>query len=190
MRAALSAFTERLVSSPLGKQVMKIVLFGSHAKGTARQYSDLDVLIVANNGQELSDLIADLAFEIQMEYQVGLEPITISLDDLFPVRSYFVFNALRHGREVYAVAHEELKKEERKNLIALAEEYLTAAEHAAASGYWRLAVDAAYNAAELALKSLILKRDDDFPGSRGGLSAGLVSYTSNRESLRKRSGPS
>jgi len=168
-KAALNAFKERLLGSPLRDRVMKLVLFGSHAKGSAREESDLDILIVTNNGSELFDLIADLAFEIQMDYQVGVEPVTISLDELFPLRSYFLSNTLRYGQEVYAVSKEALKTEERRNLVNLADEYLTGAEHAAEHEYWRLAVDAAYNAAELAVKSLILKLDDDLPGSHGGL---------------------
>lgn len=168
-RLAVDAFKQRLLTSPLGGRVMKIVLFGSRAKGTAREDSDLDVLVVTSNGAELSDLIAELAFEIQMEFQVGIEPVTISLDDLFPLQSYFVSNTLRSGQEVYTVPDEALKKEERRNLINLADEYLTGAEHAAENEFWRLAVDAAYNAAELAIKSLILKFDDDLPASHGGL---------------------
>jgi uncharacterized protein (UPF0332 family)/predicted nucleotidyltransferase len=168
-REALNAFTERLLGSPLHSRIMKIVLFGSRAKGLAREDSDMDILIVTNNGNDLSDLIADLAFEIQMDYHVGIEPVTVPLDDLFPLRSYFLSNTLHHGQEVYAVPNEKLKQEERRNLVNLADEYLMGADHAAEHEYWRLAVDAAYNAAELAVKSLILKLDDDLPGSHGGL---------------------
>ena len=126
-------------------------------------------MIIAGKENKLPDLIADLAFEIQMKYRVGLEPVLFSLDELFPVKSYFLFNTMRYGQEVYSVPDETLKKEERKNLVNLSDEYLAGAEHAGDNEYWRLAVDAAYNAAELAIKSLILKVDDDLPGSHGGL---------------------
>ncbi len=125
-KAALNAFKERLLASPLGGKVMKIVLFGSCAKGTAREDSDLDVLIVANNGDELSDLMADLTFDVQMEYRVGLEPVTAALDELFPLHSYFLSNAMRYGQEVYAVSYEELKKELAKSLKERAEKELLA----------------------------------------------------------------
>jgi len=135
---------------------MKIIMFGSRAKGTARAESDLDVLIIVNNGRELTDWIADAAFEIQMGYRVSLEPIIAALDELFPLRSYFLSNMLRYG-------------EERRNLVNLADEYLAGAEHAAECEYWRLAIDVAYNAAELAIKSLLLKFDDDLPDPHGGV---------------------
>ncbi|MDA2936743.1 HEPN domain-containing protein [Acidobacteria bacterium AH-259-A15] len=166
---AVKAFKQELLNSPLGNRIMKIILFGSWAKGTAQEESDLDILVVANAGDGLSELIADLALEIQMEYQIGIEPVTISLDELFPLQSYFLFNTMSYGQEVYAVSGETLKTEERKNLLNLADEYLTGAEHAAEHEYWRLAVDAAYNAAEPAVKSLILKLNDDLAGSHGGL---------------------
>lgn len=134
-KAALNAFTARLLAGPFRDRIMKIILFGSHAKGAARPESDLDILIVTNNGDELSDFIADLALEIQMEYRVGLEPMTVGLDELFPVCSYFLANVMRYGQEVYAVPHETLKEEERKNLLKLAEEYLAGAEQAAEDGY-------------------------------------------------------
>jgi uncharacterized protein (UPF0332 family) len=70
---------------------------------------------------------------------------------------------------VYAVSNEALKTEERRNLINLADEYLDGAEHAANSEYWRLAVDAAYNAVELAVKSLLLKLESELPATHGGL---------------------
>ncbi len=168
-RSAVLEFKNRLLADPLCDRVMKIVLFGSHARGTVHDRSDLDILIIANKKNELTDLIADLTFEIQMKYRIGLEPVMFSLDELFPLKSYFLFNTMRYGQEVYSVSNAALKKEERKNLVNLSDEYLTGAEHSAKSEYWRLAVDAAYNAAELALKSLILKIDDDLPGSHGGL---------------------
>jgi uncharacterized protein (UPF0332 family) len=67
------------------------------------------------------------------------------------------------------VSNEALRKEERQNLINLADEYLDGAEHAANSEYWRLAVDAAYNAVELAAKSLLLKLENELPATHGGL---------------------
>lgn len=156
-RSAVMEFKNLLLADPLHDHIMKIVLFGSYARGTEHDRSDLDILIIASKQNELSDLIADLAFEIQMKYQVGLEPVMFSLDDLFPLRSYFLFNIMRYGKEVYSVSNAILKEEERKNLLNLSDEYLAGAEHTGKNEYWRLAVDAAYNAAELALKRVTLR---------------------------------
>jgi len=40
---------------------------------------------------------------------------------------------------------------------------------AAENGLWRVTIDAGCNAIELAVKSLILKHEDDIPGSHGGV---------------------
>jgi uncharacterized protein (UPF0332 family) len=93
----------------------------------------------------------------------------VSVDELFPPTSYFLWNVLRYGKEVYSVPTERLKNEERKNLLSLAEEYREGAQMAAENGLWRMTIDAGYNAIELTVKSLILKHEDDLPGSHGGV---------------------
>jgi uncharacterized protein (UPF0332 family) len=148
---------------------LKIVLFGSHAKGTADGDSDVDLLVIGNTDLDARETIADITLDIQMELGVGLEPIVATVDELFPVTSYFLHNVMRYGTEVYSVSTEEMKNEERRNLLSLSEEYLAAAQGARDGGSYRAAVDLGYNAAELAAKSLILERDDDLPGSHGGL---------------------
>lgn len=168
-RHALEAFKERLLGSSLRDRIARIVVFGSFVKGVVREDSDLDILVVTNDGDELSDFIADVTLEIQMRHKIGIEPVVVSIDEFFPVRSYFLSNVMRHGWEIYSMPPESLKEEERRNLIRLAEEYLSGARDAAKNEHWRLALDAAYNAAELAVKSLILKFDDDLPASHGGL---------------------
>ena len=55
------------------------------------------------------------------------------------------------------------------NLTRSAEEYLDAARDSLRNGYPRLAVDAAYNSAELGVKAMLLFRLDDIPGSHGGV---------------------
>jgi uncharacterized protein (UPF0332 family) len=54
-------------------------------------------------------------------------------------------------------------------LKTLAEEYLESASEVLATNHIRLAIDAAYNASELAAKGLILLKKDDIPGSHGGV---------------------
>lgn len=148
---------------------MKIIAFGSRLKGDAHSGSDLDVLVLTSRTNGIAQLISGLAFDIQMNERVGLEPVIASIDELFPLRSYFLFSVIRSGAEVFSVPDSVLKREERKNLVDLAEEYLAGAELAQSNGHWRLATDAAYNAAELATKSLILRYDDELPASPGGL---------------------
>jgi uncharacterized protein (UPF0332 family) len=164
---AANAFTRRLLAGPLRASLRKVVLFGSSVKGAASDHSDVDVLVVLSKPD--GGDVAQAAFETQCAERVGLEPIVVALEDLFPVTSYFLYTALRTGKEIYSVSPDLLKREERSNLLALAEEYLDGADQARGARQWRLAVDAAYNAAELAIKSLVLGLDDDLPGSHGGL---------------------
>ena len=165
----VSLFERKLLSSPGGYGVLKIVLFGSHAKGTAQPESDIDVLVVAGRESESREAVADAAFEAQMRHAAAIEPVVMSVDELFPVTSYFVKNALETGKEVFTVSDVELRDQERRNLIDLGDEYLAGADAVFTQGIWRLAADTAYNAAELAVKALILKHDSDLPGSHGGV---------------------
>jgi uncharacterized protein (UPF0332 family) len=56
-----------------------------------------------------------------------------------------------------------------KDLINLSEEYLESAKEVLTKNRVRLSLDAAYNSAELAAKALILLKEDDLPGSHGGI---------------------
>lgn len=64
---------------------------------------------------------------------------------------------------------EELKRSEAENYRSLSEEYLEGARLALRASSFRLAVDAAYNAAELCVKGLLLLKLEELPGSHGGL---------------------
>lgn len=113
----LEEFKNKLLESPAGPSILKIVLFGSHAKGKPKRESDIDVLILTNNGNKVWEGIFDVVFDIQTSYGVGLEPIICSVDDLFPLKSYFLYNVMSYGREVYSVEKEKIKGEERKSLL-------------------------------------------------------------------------
>ena len=63
----------------------------------------------------------------------------------------------------------EMKKIMVRDLLQLCEEYLDSSKDALAIQRVRMAIDAAYNAAELAAKALILLEQDDVPGSHGGV---------------------
>lgn len=62
-----------------------------------------------------------------------------------------------------------LKQKEIKNKLILGEEYLSSAKNSLKAGDLRLAVDAAYNSAELVMKALILSRKDSLPKRHGGI---------------------
>lgn len=165
---ALKLFMDKLLASKVAPYIRKVILFGSFAKGTATKESDLDVLILSSDGQQVHEEIAKIVFLFQMDYKIPIEPIIEDVDEILHP-SYFLYSVLNYGQEVYSVDKEKIKREARENLIRLAEEYLCGAEEVAKSGRFRMSIDAAYNAAELAVKSLILSKVDDLPASHGGV---------------------
>ena len=162
-------FVDFLLRSPAAGKVAKVVVFGSAVKGTATPDSDLDLLIVTRDGEAAAREIDGVLLDFQMQDPAPLEIVTCALGEIMPPTDYFLFNVLRYGKEVYSMPPEEMKKAAAGDLAALAREYLQAAEAALAGGHPRLAADGGYNAAELAVKGLILLKEDDLPGSHGGI---------------------
>jgi predicted nucleotidyltransferase len=110
---ALERFTERLIASPCGSQVAKIILFGSLAKGETRPESDIDVLVFCFDAAEaVRDACAEIAFEVATEAGEGIEALVYSLAEYFSPRSYFTYRASRYGKEVFSVDKQELKRRE------------------------------------------------------------------------------
>jgi len=166
---AISEFCKYLLSKDIGRYIVKIIHFGSTARGEESKRSDVDIMVVSSDGKEVRKRVAEAAFEIQTNYGIDIQPIVENLDDIVFINSYFIFNVLSYGREVYSVKKENLKKEACRNLTRLAEEYIDAARDSLKNKHPRLAVDAAYNAAELGVKAMLLLKLDDIPGSHGGI---------------------
>ena len=167
---ALKLFTRKLLSGRAGDKVAKVILFGSLAEGEATEESDIDVLVFSLDGREsLRNACAEVAFEVAMETGEGIEALVYPLREYFSPSTYFLYRASRRGKEVFSMDERELKRREVEGSRSLAESYLTGAERALAAGDLRIAVDAAYNAAELCVKGLLLLKIDQLPGSHGGL---------------------
>ncbi|MGH9204311.1 MAG: nucleotidyltransferase domain-containing protein [Vicinamibacterales bacterium] len=80
-RAALDAFVSRL-REQYGDQVVRVVLFDSKARGDGDAESDLDVLIVLNDGDwRFRDAVALIAFEPMIERGVVLSPLVVDMAD-------------------------------------------------------------------------------------------------------------
>lgn len=162
-------FLDLLLRSPVGARVVKVLVFGSAVKGTATPDSDVDLLIVTRDGEAMAREIDDILLDFQMESSAPLEIVTCALAEIVPPADYFLLNVLRYGKEVYSMPPEEIKRAAVRDLAALAREYLQASEDALGRGHLRLAADGGYNAAELAVKALILLKEDDLPGSHGAI---------------------
>lgn len=59
------------IKEKYGKNIEKIIMFGSKARGDFSQDSDIDILVVTNN-KNISRTISDEAFDILLKYGVYL----------------------------------------------------------------------------------------------------------------------
>ncbi len=169
-REAACYFAERLLESAVQDQIVKIVLFGSVSQGAARPSSDVDVLLIAAGDL---DCVRGVASDVQLDtyerYKEGVEYLVYPLERLRFPSSYFLDRVLRHGEELYRMNDQSIRRREAENYLQLAEEYLEGAEEAFKAKRWRMATDAAYNAAELCVKGLLLLEREELPTSHGGL---------------------
>lgn len=166
----VNRFIEALLHSEVGEKIVKVILFGSVIKSKAEKDSDIDILVVAGDGKQVADRIADVLLSIQMEGCGPIESITVDIDDIYPTRDYFLYNVLKYGKEVYSMPEEEIARLGARRLMDLSEEYLQSASDAIQRGHLRLGLDGAYNSAELAAKGLLLLAGImDLPGSHGGI---------------------
>lgn len=169
-RRAAHYFVERLLESNVRDLLAKVILFGSVSKGTARESSDVDVLLVGTkNLDRIRDAVFDAMIETYERYQEGVESLIYPLERLRYPGSYFLCRVFRQGEEIYCMDEESVKRREVENYLQLSEEYLEGAQDAFEAKRWRIATDAGYNAAELCVKGLLLLEYDDLPTSHGGL---------------------
>ncbi|MCX7793531.1 MAG: nucleotidyltransferase domain-containing protein [Thermodesulfovibrionales bacterium] len=167
----INKLRDYLLSLPTGRYIGKIILFGSHAKGYATRDSDIDILLITINGKALREELLDSIYDFMTEEGIPIEVVFGNVNDIYFSKDPFISNVLRYGVEVYSMNESELKRSVIEGLLGLAEEYLKGAEEIANSGHLRIAIDAGYNAAELAVKALILLKQDDLPGSHGGIAS-------------------
>ena len=167
---AAADFAARLLNGPMGDQVERIMLFGSVARDEARPDSDVDVLIAsATNPQSVQQQADVTAFDVLLEDDAYIAPMVFSANDLAHPSTWFLHQVLKEGREVFRMSDTEVRRQEAQAWWALAREYLQYAELIGQQGGLRLAVDGAYNAAELAAKGMLVLRVERLPSSHGGL---------------------
>ena len=77
---ALHAFTERLLDA-FGESVWQIILFGSKARGDSTAFSDIDVLIIADEEDwQQRALMGKIASDVDLDFDVLLNIFLISAD--------------------------------------------------------------------------------------------------------------
>lgn len=74
----LLEFTQQ-VQKVLGKNLKKVILYGSYARGDYRENSDIDIMVLTTLTDEeirqIKTTIYDVAFDFQMEYGVDISVI-------------------------------------------------------------------------------------------------------------------
>jgi len=72
------------VSNILEEKLVKIILYGSYARGDFHGDSDIDLLILVNATQdelhEYTDVIYDLAYDYDQKYDVEINPVVQSFE--------------------------------------------------------------------------------------------------------------
>ena len=81
MEKALNKFIEKL-RDKLGTHLVSVVLFGSCAREDWDESSDLDLLIIVEEYDEIEPLLIDICVGIVMDYGVSIAPIIWDVEDL------------------------------------------------------------------------------------------------------------
>ncbi len=167
---AIKKFKEMVLESEFKESIAKIVLFGSVLKKDAHEDSDIDLLILSTDGRKkIENFLSDISWNIWWKTGERIESLIFPLSEIRYPSSWVVYRALKIGKEVYSMKEEEIKRKEQNEYSQLSRHYLGGASRNLREGDYRLAVDSAYNASELAVKGLLLFKLDDLPSSHGGI---------------------
>ena len=80
------------------EDIVKIILFGSVARGDDTEESDIDILIITTNSDELSDEINSAAVDIILEKDEFISPHVMSEEHFNKTIDYpFLTNVLKEG---------------------------------------------------------------------------------------------
>ncbi|MGQ9648442.1 MAG: HEPN domain-containing protein [Thermodesulfobacteriota bacterium] len=157
----------------LGEKILGIYLFGSVAKGTATNESDIDMLVVYSDLDErtLLEIASEVSFMIVCEEGRIIETIPMSKEEFERSmgRSPFLWEVLKFGKPIFTRLTGTEWELNFRDYLDLAEEYLTYATDALSAGKLRLSIDSGYNACELLVKALIISTKNSLASSHGGV---------------------
>ncbi len=78
-RKAIRTFSHRL-KKELGKRLIRVLLYGSKARGTAHKDSDIDIFVlVKKNSPKVMSTVGQVADDVYWEYDIDLSPVTYDL---------------------------------------------------------------------------------------------------------------
>ncbi len=92
--------------SKLAGRLKLAVLFSSQAAGKAGSLSDFDLGVVPEDGEDLLDLISDVAAEAARELKVAEDKVDIAILDPAKTPYELVYRALAEGIPLYCSSRE------------------------------------------------------------------------------------
>ena len=79
-------------------KIIKIILFGSVARGDDNEESDIDILIISNEWEKIDSLITDEVFKVVLETEELISPYVLSEKQFNETKHFsFLTNVLREG---------------------------------------------------------------------------------------------
>ena len=128
---ALSRIIDRFATElkeRLGEKVLGIYLFGSAAKGTATEESDIDILVVYSDIEErdLLEVASEISFKIVCKEGKLIETVPMSKKEYEQSlgRSPFLWEVLKFGRPIFSKLSGTEWELDFRDYLDLAEEYL------------------------------------------------------------------
>lgn len=105
-RAALSDYLTRL-RGRFGQRILRVILYGSRARGEGGAESDLDVLVVVDDGDwRFHDAVADEAVQPWLTHRALISPITMGREEFHKLTQWqtlFYRNLEKDGIDLWTV---------------------------------------------------------------------------------------
>ena len=97
MKKIINEFVERSVKS-YRKEIVRIILFGSFARGDQRKDSDIDILVVVDGDRyKMLRELSGIAFDLMLKYKEYISVKTVSSTEfkkLVAMKSSFIENVM------------------------------------------------------------------------------------------------
>ena len=78
--------------------ILKIILFGSVARGDDTEESDIDILIISNDWEQIDSLITDEVFKVVLDTEELISPYVLSEEQFNETKDFnFLTNVLEEG---------------------------------------------------------------------------------------------
>lgn len=79
-------------------KIIRIILFGSVARGEDTEESDIDILIISNEWEQIDSLITDEVFKVVLDSEELISPYVLSEKQFNETKNFnFLSNVLKDG---------------------------------------------------------------------------------------------